>query len=208
MKEKALVEQMTKSLRKVASTITYDKSADDKFYSREFGSRSSKAMANPFKGRVTIQATQSGYVLGTNYENSVAGAAVRSGATDSVKEVEVKTKQVWHKHYNDFFNVDRATESKYYLKVQASNSQKENFCKDTFVWILDGKKEINPNTYAEVIDGVNVPMANFLKPVKEKQMSSTQAEAGVNAENEQHFFLVALDNLTSVTQKEFSWKRK
>jgi hypothetical protein len=207
MTEKALVEQLSKSLRKVASAITYSKSADDKMYAREFGSRSKSAMENPFKGRVTIMAAQSGYVLGTSYENSVAGAAVRSGATSDKSEVEVKTKKVWHTFYNDFFNVDRATESKYYLKVQASNSQKEKICKDTFIWLLDGK-EINPQTYTENINGEDVPMANFLKPIKEKEMSSTQIEAGVNSDNEQHYFLVALENLTSITQNEFSWVRK
>lgn len=203
MTDKKLVEQLSKVLRKVASTISYTKSADDKMYARENGSRSKSAMENPFKGRVTIVATQSGYVLGTSYENSVAGAAVRSGATSDKKDVEVETKKVWHKGYNDFFNVDRATESKFYLKVQASNSQKENFCKDTFTWYIDGK-EINPHTYVEN----GVAMANFLKPVKEKSMSSTQIEAGVTSDNEQHYFLVAVENLTSITQNEFSWVRK
>ena len=35
-----------------------------------------------------------------------------------------------------------------------------------------------------------------------------KVEAGVTSDNEQHYFLVAVENLTSITQNEFSWVRK
>lgn len=188
------IQYLTSVLRPCGARICYEKSADDKMFANAYGKRGKGAIPNPFKGRITIIACVSG-VIGTSYLNSVTNCAIRSGATSDVK---VELKETWHKVYNKFFNIDKATEKKFYLKLQQSEKQKDIFGNDTYEWLLDGKPLSKEDAEA---------LKPFLKPIKENKMSSTQVEAGVSADNEQHYTLISLENIKSITQNGFYWER-
>ena len=166
-----------------ASTIVVNKSADSSM------NKGRGANTNPFMGRVAIRKEYSGYVMGTDYTNSIVGAAIRMGNT----EAEAKLKKVWHKpttEFGEWFSTDCATESKVYLKLQ--RNAKQVGCKTTTTYYLDGREA----TAAEVAQ-----IEAWMKKKSHKQ-SSTQTEMGIDAAHEQTFILPQLETVVLIKQGE------
>ena len=166
-----------------ASTIVVNKSADSAM------NKGRGANKNPYLGRVIIAKEYCGYVMGTDYSNSLENTADRMGNGDA----EANLKQTWHKPYKvlgEWFNTDRATESKIYLKLQ--RNAKQVGCKTTTTYYLDGHKA----TDEEVAD-----IESWLKK-KSHTQSSTQIEMGIDKEHEQTFILPQLDTIVEIRQGE------
>jgi hypothetical protein len=145
------------------------------------------ANRNPFLGRVNIVKTYNGYVMGTDYTNSIENAASRMGNDDA----EANLKSVWHKpcfYYGEWFSTDKKTEEKVYLKLQR-NAKQKGFGVTT-EYYLDGRLA----TDAEV-SAIEV----WLKKKSDTQ-SSTQIEMGIDKEHEQHFILPQLDTVVVIKQ--------
>ena len=99
-----------------ASTIVVNKSADSSMNKGRGENR------NPYLGRVMIEKTYTGYVMGTDYSRSLGNTAERMGNEDA----EANLKKVWHKpcaEYGEWFSTDKKTESKIYLKLQRNEKQ-------------------------------------------------------------------------------------
>lgn len=166
-----------------ASTIVVNKSADSAM------NKGRGANTNPFLGRVVIEKTYCGYVMGTDYQNSLEATAERMGNEGA----EANLKKVWHKptaEHGEWFSTDKATESKVYLKLQ--RNAKQVGCKTTTTYYLDGHKA----TKAEV-----AAISVWLKK-KSTTQSSTQVELGIDKEHEQTFILPQLDTIVLVKQGE------
>lgn len=164
-----------------ASTIVVNKSADTAM------NKGRGANTNPFMGRVTIEKTYCGYVMGTDYQNSIENTAERMGNADA----EANLKKVWHKpceEFGEWFSTDKKTESKVYLKLQ--RNAKQVGCKTTEVYYLDGHLA----TDAEV-----AAIKVWLKK-KDHTQSSTQIELGIDKEHEQYFILPQLDTIDLIKQ--------
>ena len=164
-----------------ASTIVVNKSADSSM------NKGRGVNTNPFMGRVEIEKTYSGYVMGTDYQNSIENTAERMG-----NETDANLKSVWHKpifgYLGEWFSTDKRTESKVYLKLQRNNKQ-VGF-KTTEVYYLDGHVAT-----AEELAEISV----WLKK-KSHTQSSTQVEMGIDAEHEQYFILPQLETIVSIKQ--------
>jgi len=164
-----------------ASTIVVNKSADSSM------NKGRGVNTNPFMGRVEIEKTYSGFVMGTDYQNSIENTAERMG-----NETDANLKSVWHKpifgYLGEWFSTDKRTESKVYLKLQRNNKQ-VGF-KTTEVYYLDGHVAT-----AEELAEISV----WLKK-KSHTQSSTQVEMGIDAEHEQYFILPQLETIVSIKQ--------
>ena len=164
-----------------ASTVVVNKSADTAMNKGRGENR------NPYMGRVIIEKTYSGYMMGTDYANSLENTAERMGNDDA----EANLKKVWHKpceQFGEWFSTDKKTESKVYLKLQ--RNAKQIGCKTTTTYYLDG----NLATDAEVAE-----IEKWLKKKSDAQ-SSTQIEMGIDKEHEQYFILPQLDTITLIKQ--------
>lgn len=164
-----------------ASTIVVNKSADSSM------NKGSGVNRNPYLGRTMIVKTYSGYVMGTDYANSLENTADRMGNN----EAEAKLKKVWHKPTDvlgEWFSTDKKTESKIYLKLQR-NAKQVGF-KTTTTYYVDGH-EATDDEFAEI--------TAWLKKDSHAQ-SSTQIEMGIDKEHEQHFILPQLDTITLIKQ--------
>ena len=173
----------------------------DKMYARYGGGLKHSIPENPWWGRVEIQTEYIGLVVGTNYSSHVSGAAVRSGAATDKKDVDVKTKQSWHTWENRFFETDRATKEKFYLKIQSGEDTMQSAPMVTMreTYFIDGK----PHTRKEaekVLDG-------YLKPIKAKKPTSTQIAAGVTAGHEIHYYMPRLTDIISIKQGDYTYTR-
>ena len=164
-----------------ASTIVVNKSADSSM------NKGRGVNTNPFMGRVEIEKTYNGFVMGTDYQNSIENTAERMG-----NETDANLKSVWHKpifgYLGEWFSTDKRTESKVYLKLQRNNKQ-VGF-KTTEVYYLDGHVAT-----AEELAEISV----WLKK-KSHTQSSTQVEMGIDAEHEQYFILPQLETIVSIKQ--------
>lgn len=164
-----------------ASTIVVNKSADSSM------NKGRGVNTNPFMGRVEIEKTYSGFVMGTDYQNSIENTAERMG-----NETDANLKSVWHKpifgYLGEWFSTDKRTESKVYLKLQR-NAKQVGF-KTTEVYYLDGHVAT-----AEEFAAISV----WLKK-KSHTQSSTQVEMGIDAEHEQYFILPQLETIVSIKQ--------
>lgn len=163
------------------STIVVNKSADSAM------NKGRGANRNPFLGRVIIAKEYCGYVMGTDYSNSLENTASRMGNDDA----EANLKQVWHKPtpiFGEWFSTDKATESKIYLKLQ--RNAKQVGCKTITTYYLDGHKATD-----EEVAAIEV----WMKKSSHKQ-SSTQIEMGIDKEHEQYFILPQLDTIVSIKQ--------
>ena len=173
----------TEFVKGAASTIVVNKSADSAM------NKGRGANCNPFLGRVVIEKTYSGYVMGTDYSNSLENTASRMG-NDSA---EAKLKKVWHKpcdYFGEWFSTDKKTESKIYLKLQ--RNAKQVGCKTSEKYFLDDHQA----TEEEVAE-----IKMWFKKDSHAQ-SSTQIEMGIDKEHEQHFILPQLDTITMIKQGE------
>ena len=164
-----------------ACTVVVNKSADNSM------NKGRGVNTNPFIGRVEIEKTYNGFVMGTDYQNSIENTAERMG-----NETDANLKSVWHKpifgYLGEWFSTDKRTESKVYLKLQRNNKQ-VGF-KTTEVYYLDGHVAT-----AEELAEISV----WLKK-KSHTQSSTQVEMGIDAEHEQYFILPQLETIVSIKQ--------
>jgi hypothetical protein len=164
-----------------ASTIVVNKLADSSM------NKGRGANRNPYLGRVIIAKEYCGYVMGTDYQNSLENTASRMGNADA----EANLKSVWHKpceEFGEWFSTDKATETKVYLKLQ--RNAKQVACKTTTEYYLDGHLAT-----AEEFAQINL----WLKK-KSNTQSSTQTEMGLDEEHEQHFILPQLDTIVLIKQ--------
>lgn len=166
-----------------ASTIVVNKSADSSMNKGRGENR------NPYLGRVMIEKTYTGYVMGTDYSRSLGNTAERMGNEDA----EANLKKVWHKpcaEYGEWFSTDKKTESKIYLKLQ--RNEKQVGFSTTTVYYLDGEV---------ATDEERADIERWMKS-KSNTQSSTQIEMGIDREHEQHFILPQLDTVVLIKQKE------
>ena len=141
------------------------------------------ANRNPLAGRVMVMHEFGGFQVGTNYKRSVDNAAGRSGNTES----DAKVKPSWHTYYNDFFETDRATHTKFYLQIQWSEKQGTSV---TSTYYVDG----------HIATAAELAIIKEWTPEEEYKMSSTQAEAGVTEENKRNYITLSLDKILSIKQ--------
>lgn len=207
MKQREIMEQIAPNLEPQAAHVvtlhTLNKEQDgDKMFARLDGGRKKSDPENPWWGEVQLKKIYGGLLLGTKYSSHVAGAAVRSGATDSKSAVEVKTKQSWHTFENRFFEKDRATGEKFYLKIQTSKSTMDSsdFVTISETYIIKGKEYSRKQ--AEVI------LKGFLKPIKESKPTSTQVAAGVTDSNEVKYYLPNVEDIIEIRQGDYTYIKK
>lgn len=165
----------------VASTIVVNKLADSAM------NKGRGANRNPFLGRVIIAKEYCGYVMGTDYTNSITNTANRMGNEGA----EAELKAVWHKPcevLGEWFSTDKKTESKIYLKLQ--RNEKQVGFKTTTTYYLDGEV---------ATDAERTAIESWLKK-KSNNLSSTQVEMGIDKEHEQHFILPQLDTIVTIKQ--------
>ena len=158
-------------------TVVTNKSADSAM----------RKTGNPFLGRVTIRKTYSGYVMGTDYSNSLTNTAERMYGEGEKPNL----KKVWHKpteRFGEWFSTDKKTESKVYLKLQRNNQQL-GYKVDT-AYYLDGV--LATDTERAEIEG-------WLTK-KSHTQSSTQREMGIDKEHEQSFILPQINSIILIKQ--------
>lgn len=165
------------------STIVINKSADSSM------NKGTKNNRNPFLGRVTLRKTYSGYVMGTDYANSLKAIAERMGNEGA----EPSLKQNWHVALDEWFSTDRKTHSKFYLKLQ--RNQKQVACKVVTEYFLDGRKATEDEVY----------LIKSWESKSSHTQSSTQVEMGIDKAHEQQFILPALESVTLIKQGNKVW---
>lgn len=166
-----------------ASTVVINKSADSSMKKGRGENR------NPYMGRVMIEKTYTGYVMGTDYKGSLENTATRMGNEGE----RANLKETWHKpcaELGEWFSTDRRTESKYYLKLQ--RNEKQVGFSTTTVYYLDGRLATDEET---------ADIERWMKS-KSNTQSSTQIEMGIDSEHEQHFILPQLDTVVLIKQKD------
>ena len=180
--EVSAVANISNSLAKGQNTqVTIFKSLDDDM------KKGRGANTNPFMGRVTKREVYGGWVVGTNYSSSCEKASTRSGGSG-----EFQAKPSWHTYYNDFFETDKKTRSKFYLQLQRADKQSSRV---ETTYYLDGKELSKDSTeFAEV--------AKWFKAKPVHKQSSSQVESGISAENERHYILLTLANIERIKQGE------
>lgn len=179
-----------------ACTIVQEKVATDKEFNKGRG-----ANKNPYlDGRLTIRNTFSGYVMGTDYAQSLANAHERiTGDTMTANEVDLK--KSWNVafpstekyDFSGWFDKKRSEpngeETTVYLKIQRNEKQIAH--KTTTTYYLYGKEVTNEKVLAEI---------EAWKKQKSVQPSSTQREVGMTKETMQHYKLLDLRTITMVKQ--------
>jgi len=168
-------------IKGAASTVVVNKSADTAM------NKGRGANRNPFLGRVMIVKTYNGYVMGTDYQNSIENTAERMGN----KDAEADLKKVWHKpttEFTEWFSTDKATESKVYLKLQ--RNAKQVGCKTTEEIYLDG----------HLADAAETAAIKAWFKKQNHTQSSTQTEMGIDNGHEQYFILPQLSTITLIKQ--------
>ena len=180
--EVSAVANISNSLAKGQNTqVTIFKSLDDDM------KKGRGANTNPFMGRVAKREVYGGWVVGTNYSSSCEKASTRSGGSG-----EFQAKPSWHIYYNDFFETDKKTRSKFYLQLQRADKQSSRV---ETTYYLDGKELSKDSAeFAEV--------AKWFKAKSAHKQSSSQVESSISAENERHYMLLALANIERIKQGE------
>lgn len=182
-KQKMMSEIRSMFVKGACSTIVISKDGDSSM------NKGRGANRNPFLGRVNIRKTYSGYVMGTDYANSLKAIAERMGNTDA----EPNLKQNWHVAVDEWFSTDRRTRSKFYLKLQ--RNEKQVACKVVTEYYVDGRAA-TPQEVSEI--------EGWLK-AKTSTQSSTQVEMGIDKAHEQQFILPALESVTLIKQGNKVW---
>jgi len=178
--EISVVKTLSNSLKKGASVQVVS-------YKETKMNKGNKNNRNPFLGRVFERTTIGGWVVGTNYSNACQNAADRSGSEETFE-----AKKSWHVYYNDFFETDKATGMKFYLQLQKSA---KTGCKTEKVYFVDGVEATE-----EQVNAIEAWL-----PSSEKKQSSSQVEAGIDAEHERNYILVTLANIESIKQGDFTY---
>lgn len=178
-------------IKGAASTIVVNKSADSSMNKGRGNNR------NPFYGRVMVRKTYHGYVMGTDYRNSIEAIAKRMGNDDA----DAHLKEAWHQptaHFGEWFSTYRGTPiemetdgtAEIFLKVQ--RNAKQVGCKTEVSYYVDGR---------EATEEEKVEISKWLKK-KSNTISSTQTDLGVDAEHQQHYLLMRLNTITLIKQNE------
>ena len=138
---------------------------------------------------VTKVVRYGGVTLGTNYKRSVDNALGRSGVTESYKSGES-----WHTYYNDFFEVHKKDDSKFYLQLQWTNKQP---CTTHTTYKVNGI-DATPEQIKEII---------FWGNIKPSELSKRQLEQGVEEAEVRIYNCVAVENIKTIKQNEMvlSW---
>jgi hypothetical protein len=178
--EISVVKTLSDNLKKGASVQVVS-------YKETKMNKGTKNNRNPFLGRVFERTTIGGWAVGTNYSNACQNAADRSGSEETFE-----AKKSWHVYYNDFFETDKATGMKFYLQLQKSA---KTGCKTEKVYFVDGVEATE-----EQVSAIEAWL-----PSSEKKQSSSQVEAGIDAEHERNYILVALANIESIKQGDFTY---
>jgi hypothetical protein len=207
MDERKLMQMISAKLQAkpahvIARTLITKENGSDKMFARLDGSRKHSAPENPHWGEVTIETDYCGLIVGGDYESFVEGAAVRSGAATKKSDVEVETRPSWHIFENRFFETDKATHSKFYLKIQTSEStltKAPTLVRMTETYIIGGKRYTRKQ--AEEI------LAGYLKPIKVKKATSTQVDAGVDDKNKVHYYMPKLADIVYIKQDNFTYQK-
>ena len=175
----AKVNEISNLFRKGCNTtIVIAKNCDDLM------NKGRGANRNPYISRLTKVETYGGWCLGVDYSNACQNAAIASGSTATFE-----AKETWHKYYNDFFEIDKKTESKFYLKIQVSEMQGSKV--DT-TYYMDGEPiSKDSETFADI---------KKWSKAKSNTQSSSQIAAGVDAAHERVYKVVKLENVRSITQ--------
>ena len=188
METKKMQEIASEFVAGAACTVVTNKSADSSM------KKGTKNNPNPFLGRVTIRKTFSGFVMGTDYSNSLLNTAKRMGNEDA----EVNLKKNWHEPVKDevlgrWFSTDKKTHTKYYLKLQRNEMQVA--CKTITEYFLDERPATEQEVYL---------IKSWLK-AKSSGTSSTQTEMVIDEEHKQHFILPSLDSVVAIKQGSRTW---
>ena len=205
MDERKLMELISKNLQPTAATVitrSILEKGTDKMYARLGGSLKHSVPENPWFGHVVVETEYIGLMLGSNYKSHVAGAAVRSGAASDKKDVEVNpSDKCWHVFENRFFETDKKTHTKFYLKIQCATDTMQNAPMVSMVetYIIDGKRYTRKEA-EKVLDG-------YLKPIKPKAPTKTQITAGVDEERAVRYYLPKLVEIVSIKQGDYIYTR-
>ena len=191
----AIIKSFTKG---TACTIVQEKFGSEKDFN--------KGRANnrcPYIGQhFLIRNTMIGYVMGTDYANSLANAHNRLTG-DKMKGEEVRLKTNWNiafpstpeYDFGAWFEKKRSEQNGFettaYLKVQVNENQiAHDYITEYFI---NGVKVTNPDTLADI---------ESWKKNKGSKQSSTQTNLGMGKQNEQHFLLPELSTIKSITMGE------
>lgn len=179
-------------MRLIAGTFTAgagvvviaQKSADKKMR------KGTKNNRNPYLGgRVEIRKEYRGYVLGTDYKQTIENVAGRLGNEDA----DANLKKVWHtptEFLGQWFSTDKKTMTKVYLKL-GYNRNKVAVSTETYLYLDGCLLSPDSDTYKDIKSWWN----------KESHtMSSTQIELGIDKAHEQVFLLPQLDTIISIEQ--------
>lgn len=192
-----------KPARVIAVKTITKKNGGDKFYARLDGNLKHSFPENPFWGEVEIETDYIGLVLGSEYKSWVAGAAVNSGVTATKAEVkkEVNGRECWHTWENRFFEKDKRTGEKMYLKIQTSKSALDSTApvKVVETYIYKGKRYSRKEA-EEIFKG-------YLKPITQKNPTITQTEVGVDAAHTIHYYLPNVDDITFISQEGYVYRK-
>lgn len=185
----------------IARSLLTKENASDKMYARLNGGRKNSDPINPWWEKVILETEYIGLPLGGDYESFVSGAAVRSGAAATKKEVEVTARQSWHTYENQFFECDRKTRTHFYLKVQTSANTIATapMVEIRYTYIIDGIRYTRKEA-EEILKG-------YLKPIPVKNPTATQIEAGVNAANTIHYYLPKVTDIVYIKQGDYLYKK-
>lgn len=171
----------------------------------KFGSEKdfNKGRANnrcPYIGEhFVIRNTMSGYVMGTDYANSIANAHNRLTG-DTMTGADVQTKPNWHiafpstpeYDFGAWFEKKRSEQDGFettaYLKVQRSEKQVAH--KYVTEYFLNGELVTDAATLADI---------ESWKKKKSGSQSSTQTNLGLSKQEEQHYLLPELATIKSIT---------
>lgn len=174
-----------------ACTVVVNRSADSSM------NKGRGANRNPFMGRVMLHKIYCGYVMDTSYVNSLLNTAGRMGNED----VQVNLKDNWHEPVADkelagWFETDKRTHSKYYLKLQ--RNEKQVACKTYTFYYVDGRPATQEEVYL---------IKSWLKK-DSHAMSSTQKEMGIDQAHRQHYILPQVDTITCIKQGKRTWLKQ
>ena len=139
---------------------------------------------NPFYGGIMKITTFKGWQVGTNYNNSCKNSAVRSGSTETFVGGNS-----WHTYYNDFFEVDKKTGTKFYLQAQMTDTM---------------SSRIETKYYYHGIEVEKSKLAQWLKKTDFVQ-PATQIEAGISREQARQYNVITLAKIHKIVQGEFVW---
>lgn len=188
----AIVKMFTKG---TACTIIQEKKGSEKDFKK--GTANNRC---PYIGEhFTIRNTMIGYVMGTDYANSLANQHNRlTGGT--MKGEDVQTKSNWHIafpstpefDFGAWFEKKRSEQDGFettaYLKVQVSESKiAHDYITEYFI---NGVKVTDANVLADI---------ESWKRSKGNKQSSTQTALGLTKNNEQHYLLPELCTIKTIT---------